>query len=455
LNSAEYVFLTPYNSPVTCLNSWVHYKETLEDLPVEVIEHTLPIEERVCPNCGGEMHEMSVEVRQELKLIPAQAIVVKHIRHIYSCRKCDREGTSTPVVTAPGPNPVISGSLASPSAVAYVMNAKYVDGLPLYRQEQHLSRLGIELSRQTMANWVVKSAEKWLFPLYERMREHLLKRDILHADETGIQVLREEGRSAESESQMWLYRTGRDSPAIVLYEYQVGRRADYPKKFLKSFKGYLHVDGYQAYKTLPSEIILAGCWAHARRKFNEAITVLPPEQRDGPSVSREGLEHCNRLFAVERELAQASPEERHRGRQEKSRPILDEFREWLERRKPEVLPKSHLGGAVNYCLNQWPYLQTFLLDGRLELDNNRAERSIKPFVVGRKNWLFSNTPKGATASAIVYSIVETAKENGLIPFEYLSYIFDRLPNRGDDADIDEFMPWSESLPAICKIGKRH
>jgi len=230
----------------------------LEELPVEVVEHTLPPEERVCPNCGEEMHEMSVEVRQELKFVPAKVIVVQHRRHVYSCRKCDREGTSTPVVTAPGPKPVIPGSLASPSAVAYIMNSKYVDGLPLYRQEQQLGRLGIELSRQTMANWVVKSSESWLSPVYARMREHLLKRDILHADETVVQVLREEGRSAESKSQMWLYRTGRDSPAIVLYEYQTGRHADYPKKFLKDFKGYLQVDGYQAYRTLPSDITLAG-----------------------------------------------------------------------------------------------------------------------------------------------------------------------------------------------------
>ena len=428
-----------------------HREAMLENLPVETIEYSLSPEEQVCPKCEGPLHEMSTEVRQELKVIPAQVKVVKHIRHIYSCRRCEREETSTPVVTAPSPSPMIPGSLASPSAVAYVMNSKYVDGLPLYRQEQQWSRLGVELSRQTMANWVVKSADNWLEPLYERLREYLLKRDILQADETALQVLHEEGREAESKSCMWLFRTGRDGPAIVLFDYKTTRAGKHPKKFLSGFKGYLQVDGYSGYDML-ADVTLVGCWAHARRKFDEALRVLPAEKRLSPSVTLEGLDFCNQLFAIERDLNKATPEERYKVRLERSRPVLDAFAAWLQEQSQRVLPQSLLGQAIRYCQNQCGKLEGFLLDGRLEIDNNRSERSIKPFVIGRKAWLFSNTPKGARASAVVYSIVETAKENGLIPFEYLKCLFEKLPDLNHES-IDELMPWSPSLPDSCRMVK--
>ena len=429
-----------------------HREAVLEELPVETIDYRLPPEEQVCPNCGSPLHEMSAEVRQELKVIPAQVKVVKHVRHVYSCRRCEREGTSTPVVTAEAPSPVIPGSLASPSAVAHIMNSKYVDGLPLYRQEQQFSRLGVEVSRQTMANWVIKSADKWLEPLYDRLRRHLLERDILQADETTLQVLREDGRAAESQSYMWMYRTGRDGPPIVLFDYKTTRAGKHPKKFLSGFKGYLQVDGYSGYDVL-ADVTLVGCWAHARRKFDEALRVLPADKRASPSVAMEGLSFCNRLFAIERELADATPEERYRTRLEKSVPVLNAFSDWLQSQSSKVLPQSLLGQAIRYCQSQWGKLQRFLLDGRLEIDNNRSERSIKPFVIGRKGWLFCNTPKGARASAVVYSIVETAKENGLIPFEYLRYLFEKLPNLGD-GDLDEVLPWSRSLPESCRLGKQ-
>jgi len=426
-------------------------EEALKDLPVETIEYRLPPEEQVCPNCGGPLHEMSTEVRQELKVIPAQVKVVKHVRYTYSCRRCEREGTSTPVITAPAPKPVIPGSLASPSAVAHIMNAKYVDGLPLYRQEQQWSRLGVEISRQTMANWVVYAADKWLEPLYRRLHKELLGRDILHADETTVQVLHEDGREAEDQSYMWLYRTGRDAPPIVLFDYKTSRSWTHPKKFLAGFKGYLHVDGYSGYDMVP-DVTLVGCWAHARRKFDEALKVLPADKRASPSVAMEGLTFCNQLFDIERQLAGAKPEERYRARLEKSVPVLDAFSVWLETQSARVLPKSLLGQAIRYCQSQWGKLRNFLLDGRLELDNNRSERSIKPFVIGRKGWLFCNTPKGARASAVVYSVAETAKENGLVPFEYLRYLFEKLPNLGD-GDLDELLPWSPSLPDTCRAGK--
>jgi len=426
-----------------------HREVMLEDLPVETIEYRLPPEEQICPQCGGPMHEMSTEVRQELKIIPAQVKLVKHVRYVYSCRRCELKEVSTPVVTAPAPSPVIPGSLASPSAVAYVMSQKYADGLPLYRQEEQLSRLGVELSRQTMTNWVICAAERWLSPLYDRLHEHLLRRDILQADETTLQVLHEDGRAAQAQSYMWLYRTGREPPPIVLFDYRTTRASKHPERFLAGFKGYLQVDGYPGYDGLPG-VTLVGCWAHARRKFDEALKVLPADKRSG-SVAMEGLEFCNQLFAIERDLKEAGPEERYKARLERSRPVLDAFSAWLKIQSPRVLPKSVLGQAIRYCQSQWGKLEGFLLDGRLELDNNRSERSLKPFVIGRKGWLFCNTPRGARASAIVYSIVETAKENGLIPFEYLRYLFEKLPNLGN-GDLDELLPWSDSLPDTCRVG---
>lgn len=429
-----------------------HRELMLENLPVETIEHHLPIEEQVCSCCNGPMHVMSTEVRQELKFIPAQVIVVKHETDVYSCRRCEREAINTPIVTAPMPKPVLPGSLVSPSAMAFIMNQKYVLGLPLYRQEQELVRLGIELSRQTLANWMLYGANHWLTLLYDRMHEYLLKLDILHADETRFQVLHEPGRAAETKSYLWLYRTGRVGPPIILYEYQPTREGQHPKDFLSGFKGYLQVDGYAGYNGLP-DVTLVGCWAHARRKFDEALKALPDSRRSAAVAAKEGLEFCNRLFAIERELKEATPEKRYEIRLVRSQPVLDAFLVWLNQMNSEVLPKSAFGQAIKYCLNQWDKLGSFMQDGRLELDNNRGERSIKPFVIGRKAWMFANTPRGARASAIIYSMVETAKENGLNPFHYLSYIFEKLPNidTKDEKALDQLLPWSDSLPISCRV----
>lgn len=426
-------------------------EDVLVGLPEEVIEYHLPEAEQVCPCCGEAMHHMKDEVRQELKLIPAQAKVVKHVRRVYACRQCEREGTETPIITAPMPAPAAPGSLASPSALAHIMTQKYVDALPLYRQEQQLARLGLDLSRQTMANWMLNASEQWLQPLYDRLHTHLLTRKVLHADETTLQVLQEPGRPAQTESYLWLYRTGRNGPAIVLYDYQTTRGGEHPQKFLAGYQGYLQVDGYAGYHRIAG-VTLVGCWAHARRKFDEALKVLPAGQRAG-AAAQTGLTFCNQLFAIERSIQKASPEERLQVRTEKSRPVADSFLAWLRAMKPQVLPKSMLGQAVSYCLNQWEKLIVFLQDGRLELDNNRSERSIKPVVIGRKNWLFANTPRGARASATIYSVIETAKANGLNPFAYLTWLFEELPQLGatlNPEELDRMLPWSESLPITCR-----
>lgn len=288
------------------------------------------------------------------------------------------------------------------------------------------------------------------------MKEHLIRQEILHADETTVQVLREENRAAETTSYMWLYRTGRDGPPIILYDYQKTRAGEHPKAFLAGFRGFLHVDGYAGYNQLKPEVTLVGCFAHARRKFDEALNALPPSDRNKNVAAKIGLGFCNQLYAVERDLKEASPEERYEERLKRSKPILEAFSAWLHQMKDQVLPKSTFGQAVQYCLNQWESLTNYLKDGRLEIDNNRSERSIKPFVIGRKNWLFSNTPRGAKASAIIYSIIETAKENNLNPYNYLTYLFERLPNIDlkDKDMIDQLLPWSAALPSNCRVNQK-
>lgn len=429
---------------------------TFEGLEVEEIHYTLPADEQACPQCNGALHEMSTQVREELKFIPAQVKVVRRVQHVYSCRHCQHADISTPVITAPAPKPPVPGSYASASVIAHVIDAKFVDGMPLYRQEQKWSRLGVQLSRQTLSNWTLEAAERNLAPIYERMRFKLLRSDIVHADETTVQVLHEPGRESETKSYMWLYRTGGNDPPIVLFDYQQTRAAEHPKTFLSGFSGYLQVDGYVGYESIPN-VTLVGCWSHARRGFDEAITALPQDLRsDKSTAAHEGLNYCNLLFQIEGKLKELTPSERQEKRLLLSVPVLSKFHSWLRTQKAAVLPKTTLGKAVNYCWNQWEKLQSFLLDGRLEIDNNRAERSIKPFVMGRKNWLFSNTPRGARVSAILYSIVETAKENRLKPFDYISHLLEQVPGMDmrDPELLDTLLPWSESLPDTCKTPVR-
>lgn len=428
-----------------------HRQEILSDLPTETREYRLSVEDQVCSCCGGPLHEMSTQTRDELVIIPAKVKVIKHVRYVYSCRHCDREEIETPIVTAPGPAAIIEKSLASSSAIAYIMGQKFVESMPLYRIEKSFERMGVELPRAILSNWVIKGGEM-LSPIYGRMKQHLLSLPVLHADETTLQVLREAGRPAQSKSYMWMYRSGREGPPIILYEYQPTREGDHPKQFLSEFSGYLHVDGYAGYGGMP-QVTLLGCWAHARRKFVEAQKVLPKTaQTDPGALTNIGLSYINRLFAIEAETDSLGPEERLSVRQERSRPVVDQFKAWLTEQSMRVLPKSALGHAIAYCLGQWSKLIVFLTDGRLEISNNRAERSIKPFVIGRKNWLFANTPRGARTSAVIYSLVETAKENGLNPSVYLEYVLDRLrgidPNN-DDA-LDALLPWSVDVHSALK-----
>jgi transposase len=439
-------------------------------------EHPASDEQKVCSCCGQEMHFVDWQVRQEVEFIPARLTLVNHKQPIYACRDCQEAGEDAPIRTIKTmPEPAFPKSLASPSLVSHIITQKFVMGTPLYRQEHNMEGLGVLFSRQTMANWTLRAASL-IEPIFGRMHQILLTRDIIQADETKVQVLHEPDRKATTGSTMWLYRSGRDGPPIALFEYQTSRAGYHAKAFLAGFgqydpetktiarQKYLQADGHEGYDTVPiwalidgekrPDIIIGGCFSHARRKFHEiSASIKPAERKSGKRIAAdEGLKHCNDLFELEREFRDMSPDERYAARLHKSAPKLDEFKAWLDKTALEALPKTAIGTAIGYCLSQWSKLTTYLLDGRLEIDNNRAERSIKPFVIGRKNWLFANTPQGANASATLYSMIETAKENGLIPFEYMKHLLERLPNvdTRDPAAIDSLLPWSGTLPQTCR-----
>jgi transposase len=424
--------------------------DDLAGLPACRIDHELPEDKRGCPECDEPMADIGVDVRRELKLIPAQVVVVEHATHAYACRnkECEEVGEGTVIVKADAPAPLLSGSLASPSLVAHIAVQKYAGGMPLYRIEKGFQYDGVVISRQNMASWVIKCAELYLVAIYMLLKSFLLKETALHADGTTVQVLREPGRAAQTKSCQWVYRTsGHSEQKIVIYDYQQTKEQRHPQEFFKEYNGFLHTDGEQAYHNLPPDIIVVGCWAHVRRRFENTLKSIPKENRKDTDAER-GVAFINRLFALEREFKDLSPEDRYRLRLEKSKSVADEFFIWVE--NLNALPKSLLGQAAHYVLTQRKYLENIYLDGRLELSNNRCERSVKPFVMGRKAWLFCTTPEGATASSIMYSIIETAKENGLHPFHYIKYLLETLPNSTTE-NLETLLPWSYSIPDFCKI----
>ena len=425
------------------------HEYTLDNIPEGIetkqVEHRLEGEDLICPQCGDTMTEIGKEVVRTLEIVPAQTIVQEDIYYTYACRSCSEnadEGCETPVVKAPREKNIIPGSFATPEAIAHIIQQKFVMGSPLYRQEQEINRKGIKLSRQTMSNWILKATENYLTPVYEQLHKELLTRDVLHADETTLQVLHEPGKKPQSDSYMWLYRTSGDTDKpIVLYEYQPGRGAKHPKEFLAGYTGYLHTDGYAGYHDLGEDITVVGCWAHARRKFDEAVKSLPKGKAKGSSASQ-GLTYCNLLFGIEQEIADKTAEQRYEERLKQAKPVLDALLSWANSRA--AAPKSALGKAFYYLKEQWPYLTNYLKDGRLEISNNRAERSIKHFVIDQKNFLFANTPKGAAGSAIMFSLIQTALENGLNPYNYLTWLL----KTAKDADltnaeiVQSLLPWN-------------
>lgn len=409
------------------------------ELPREVVIHDISDAEKICACCGGELHQMGKEKSEQLEFIPARVRVIERVRLKYSCRTCDKHGTEVQISIAPVPPSPIPKSMATASLLSQIITSKYQYGLPLYRQESLFAQYGIELSRQTMADWMLKCAEL-LQPLYDKLHTVLLLQPVIQADETTLNVLKED----KATCYMWLYASGSDRPTplaipnIVLYDYQASRAGQCAVDFLNGYDGYLQVDGYAGYGQTAATLV--GCWAHARRKFKEA-EIAQPKGKTGKA--NWALNHIQKLYRIETLNKDSSAEVRRQQRQLHSRPLLDELHRWLEKSQQHVPPKSSLGKAIGYCLNQWPNLTRYLEDGQLSIDNNRAERAIKPFVIGRKNWLFANTAKGAAASAMLYSMIETAKANGLVPFDYLMHCLEQLSLKPDS--VEHLLPWNAKL----------
>ncbi len=428
-------------------------KVCFEHLPVQEVIYDLSEEEKTCSDCGTKLREFKTEERIELEIIPVQIIKKKYISKIYSCQQCEADGKN-PIVNSSTRLPVFSGSYVSPSLLAYLMAKKYWEKVPVYRVERMFLNTGINIKRGLMSTWIIDGAHLYLRGVYNLMHEELLKTSsIIHADETPIQVLKEPGRKAQTKSYMWIYLSGHLEPKqICLYQYKPGRSGNYAADFLSGYTGYLQTDGYAGYRKVKG-VNKIGCVAHARRKFNDAVTALGPSPHVlKATLTHQGLNYFHKIFDLETKFQDLSAEKRYEKRLEQTKPLLEALKSWLHKTRRVAAEKSKLGEAIRYTLNQWDELVKFLEDGRIEITNNRAERGIKEFVIGRKNWLFSASVKGAEASEIIYSIVETAKANKLHPYEYLKYLIEELSqNKQTDEKLQEVLPWSDQLPDRLKI----
>lgn len=423
-------------------------EELTAGLPVKEVVLEFPEDELSCSTCGHPLKQIGKKyLYEELEIIPQQVRVVKYYSATYACENCEKESGYAHIYSIKAPPRLLKHSLASPSTVADVMTRKYVDGLPLYRQEKIWAREGVALSRATMANWVIQPAQTWLKPLYRRLKKHLLESRVIYADETVVQVLKEDGKPTSSESRMWVYGSGeRGGRPIRFFEYQPDRSGKHAAAFLKGFTGCLVTDGYAGYNQVTGAV-RCGCWAHMRRKWREA---MPKGATTATSKAAIGYEYCNKLFALEKKFSVMSDSVRKTARQVKAEPLLEAYWFWLETLDP--VPGSKLAEAVTYAQNQRPYLSAFLDHGEVDISNNFAENAIRPFAVGRKNWLFSDTTKGAESSAIVYTLVETAKANGLDPHAYILRLLEELPYLGRNPsqdDLDMFLPWQSEIQAVC------
>jgi transposase len=398
-------------------------------------------EDRVCDCCGHGLHPMGEKKSEQLEFIPAQVKVIETVRLQYSCQHCEKTATKTPIRIAPVPLSPIPKSIATPSLLSQIITSKYQYGLPLYRQETMFRQHGIELNRKTMSEWMVKSGIVFK-PVIDYLHRQLIQQPVIQADETTVKVIHED----KVKCYMWVYCSGFDSPGdhdtrnIVLYDYQASRAGSCAVKYLQGFNGYLQADGYAGYEQVDATLI--GCMTHARRKFIEAKQAQPKNKTGRADWA---INHIRKLYKIEKAIKDLPANEKLSIRQEKSLPLLNDFKKWLDKSVQQVLPKSATGKAIRYTLNQWDKLVGYTKDGNINIDNNRAERAVKPFVIGRKNWMFCNTANGANTSAILYSLIETAKANGLTPFNYLMYLLEELPKK--PADLDHLLPWNVELGA--------
>jgi len=417
-----------------------HRKPLSADLPRVEIIHDLPESEKVCAHDGTALKMIGQDTSEQLDYVPAKVRVLKHVCLKYGCPCCDQT-----IKTATKPAQLLPKSNASPSLLAHIVTAKYVDGLPLYRQETQFARLGVDLPRVTSARWMIKVGGEKLIPLMNLLNERLLENTLIHLDETTLQVLKSD-KAPQSDHYLWVRCAGPPGKRIVLFDYDVSRGGAVAARLLPDYKGAILTDGYAGYGAVvdAQQLLHAACWAHVRRKFTEArkVATISGIERNRAD---EMLALIRALYAIERELKDSHADDATRvtTRQQRSKPLTEEIKAWIDTQLAHVLPQSLLGQALAYTLNLWPKLIVFLDYGTIPLDNNRAENAIRPFVIGRKNWLFCDTQAGAHASANLYSIIETAKANGLEPHAYLTRLFTELPNAQTVADIEKLLPFKQ------------
>lgn len=426
-----------------------------------VIEHEIPEDEGVCPECGCALDEMNVEVTRRVRLVPAHLVVEEHRRHVYRCHECCKanakgEETKAVIIRAPQSEPPIPGSFATPSLIAWLMNGKYVNSLPLYRMEAELKALGATVSRQNMANWMMGSCERWFSKIYARMKAELLTHPRIHADETTVQVLKEPNREAKRKSRMWLFCAARADTPVYVFKYHETRKKGVAQEFLAGWSGTLTTDGYKAYFNLGNPgIANTACLVHVRRYFAQIVKIAGGDAKaaGAASVALAARQKIDKMFAVDSKLDDMESEARYQARNAELKPLMDAFLPWACQELAKASPRMALHRALAYAVEFWPYVQNVLSDGNLELSNNIAEQGQRIFVVGRKNWLFSDTPRGAHASAAIYSIMTTARANGLSPRKYVEWLLEEMPNAGELTDevVDGFLPWSSKVPDKCSF----
>ena len=422
-------------------------EQDMAGLPTKRIDHYMTVDELTAEFGENGWKQLPDAISRRYRFVPAKVEVEEHHIGVYA-GKADGH-----MVKAKHPRGLLHGSPVSPTLAAAIMNGKYVNAIPLYRLEQEFLRYGLAITRQNMANWMIRLGEEYLSVLYDYLHRKLYEYHVIQADETPVLVNRD-GRKAGSKSYMWVYRSGHMYPEkqIVLYEYQRTRNASHPREFLKNYAGICVTDGYQVYHTLEKEredLTIAGCWVHGRRRFDEALAAIPAEGKK-ESAAWLIMKQIQAIYREEKKLKELSSSERLVQRQLVIRPLVDALFVYLKQHKGEVANKGKLADAFGYMLNQEKYLRVFLTDGDVPMDNNASERAIRGFCVGKKNWQVIDTINGAKTSAIIYSIAETAKANNLKPYEYFEYLLTEIPKHMDDTDrrfLEDLLPWSPALPA--------
>lgn len=418
----------------------------IKDLPVNIINHYLTDEELVAEFGENGWKQLPDAISKHYRFIPAKVEIDEHHVGVYASKTDDR------IIKADHPKALLHGSLVSPTIAAAIMNGKYVNAVPLYRLEQEFSRYGLAITRQNMANWMIRLGESYLAVLYDYLHKKLYDYHVIQADETPV-LVNHDGRSAGSKSYMWVYRSGHlyTDKQIVLYDYHKTRNSSHPREFLSNYSGICVTDGYQVYHTIEKEcedLQIAGCWVHARRKFDEALTVIPKAHRN-KSDAFLVIKQIQAIYREEGKLNELSSEERLTQRQLVIKPLVDALFAYLKKMEPTVPASGQLRKAYTYILNQEKYLRVFLEDGEVPIDNNASERAIRGFCIGKKNWQMIDTINGAHSSAIIYSIAETAKANNLKPYDYFVYLLEEIPKHMDQEDrtfLEDLLPWSEKLP---------